>query len=236
MFNLNPISAGTGDGSLLPSIHGGGDGGAGLIGILDSLLTVIAGLLESGSSWNPIAGMEVMGANIHPMIVHFPIAFLSAFLLVEIAGMVAGKPAWRQTASVLLYLGAFGAVAAVAAGLIAEALVPHGREVHDILELHELLGITLAIIAVGLAVWRTLGGWHCATSMAQALRGLLMAMLAVFLLLGADLGGLMVYRYGVGVVIVQPGDEHSHGQGDRMNKRREEGDAGAPASGGDPGA
>ena len=40
-----------------------------------------------------------------------------------------------------------GAIAAVAAGLVAAEMVPHGVQVHEIMETHERLGLTVAGIA-----------------------------------------------------------------------------------------
>lgn len=203
-----------GNGSILPLAHGGADGGgAGLVGLLDSLLATINRGFEPGSSWNPIAGITALGTNVHPLVVHFPIAFLIGFLLFEVMGLALHRPSLRQAASLMLYLGAGGAVLAAAAGLVAEATVPHGGAVHEIMEWHERLGLTVAFLSVALAIWRALAGGHFASSMAQALHLILAGIIAVCLFLGADLGGLMVYEHGVGVKGLQSAEDaeqHRH--------------------------
>lgn len=202
-----------GNGSLLPLVHGGADGGTGWVGVLDSLLESISRGIEPGSSWNPIAGITALGVNVHPLLVHFPIAFLLGFLLFEIIGLVRHQPSLRQAASVMLYLGAGGAVLAAAAGLIAEATVPHGGAVHEILEWHERLGLTVAFLSVVMAIWRAMVGGQFATSMAQALHLFVAGIIGVCLFFGADLGGLMVYQYGVGVKSLQSAEDaqqHEH--------------------------
>jgi uncharacterized membrane protein len=211
MFSDSTIPGGAGNGPMLPMMHGGGDGsaGGGLVGAVDSLLETLTQALNSGSSWNPLAGIAVLGDNVHPMIVHFPIAFLTAFLLLEIIGVTRKSVAVRQVASGMLYLGALGAVAAAVAGLIAEETVPHGAAVHEIMEWHERLGLTVATLSVALAVWRAVSGARF-SRMAQALHLFLAGIVAACLFFGADLGGLMVYQYGVGVQSLQQADDHHH--------------------------
>ncbi len=212
MFNNFSMPGWLWNGSVLPEVHGGGDGGAGLLGIVDSLLNTVTNLLESGSGGGPLAGVMVLGSNVHPIIVHFPIAFLVGFFGLEIVGVTFRLNAARQLASGLLYLGALGAVAAVAAGLIAEDLVPHGAAVHEIMEWHERLGITVAILSVGLAVWRAVSKGNF-SGMAQALHFFLAGIVMACLLFGTDLGGLMVYQYGVGVKNLQQANDHHHDDG-----------------------
>lgn len=210
MFDNFSIPGASWRGTLLPAIHGGHDDtGGGLVGLVDSLLDAATHALESGSGWNPIAGIVALGSNVHPMIVHFPIAFLAAFLALELAGTVWRRPALRQSASGMLYLGALGAVVAAGAGLIAEDSVPHGASVHEIMEWHERLGLTVAGLSVVLAVWRAVAG-AAFTGMAQAFHLLLAGIVGVCLFFGADLGGLMVYQYGVGVRNLQQADGHHH--------------------------
>jgi uncharacterized membrane protein len=200
-----------GNGSMLPALHGGGHGGegGGLVGLVNSLLDTLSRGLEPGSSWNPIAGIDALGSNVHPLIVHFPIAFLIGFLLLEVIGLAFRNIAIRQIASGMLYLGAVGAVAAATAGLIAEETVPHGAAVHEIMEWHERLGLTVASLAVVMAVWRAASGVRF-SAMALALHLFLAGIIAVCLFFAADLGGLMVYQYGVGVKNLQQADDHHH--------------------------
>jgi len=143
--------------------------------------------------------------NIHPLLVHFPIAFLSAFFVLDVLGMLVHKPHWRGVASWLLYMGTVAAMFTVAAGVLAANTVAHGHNVHDIMERHEHLGLSVLALATVLSVWRmkTLNG--------NLLFVMLSALLCVLLALGADLGGLMVYKYGVAVEAAPvPADDHSH--------------------------
>jgi len=211
------LSGGTTGGRLLPEAHGGADGGAGLVGIIDKLLAAISDFLSSGpgpggGGGGLFEGIAVLGWNVHPILVHFPIAFLVAFFVLEIIA-VSTKNAWlRQLASGMLYLGAVGAVLAVIAGLVAASIVPHGEKVHEIMEWHESLGITVAILSVSLAAWRFFAkAVFCA--MAQALHFSIAAIILICITFGADLGGEMVYEYGVGVKNLQQTDaayQHHH--------------------------
>lgn len=56
--------------------------------------------------------------NIHPLLVHFPIALLNAFVLMELLGLLLKKDEMRMAASWMLYLGTAGAAAAVTAGFL----------------------------------------------------------------------------------------------------------------------
>jgi uncharacterized membrane protein len=180
-------------------VHGGGIGG-GIAANVASLLEFI----ESLSGKTPpevfaailpgIAGLD----NIHPLFVHFPIAFFSAFFLVDVLGTLAKKPQWRYVASWLLYLGTVAAVFTVIAGLFAAESVEHGEDVHEIMERHEHIGIALLALALFLSAWR-LKYWGLHTVSANAIFLLLSAFLCLLLSIGADLGGLMVYQYGVSV-------------------------------------
>lgn len=192
--------------AIMPLVHGG-EPGAGLAGLINDFLEGVSRGSGSGSSWNPMVGIEGLGSNVHPLLVHFPIAFLFVFLLAEIAGLMFRSIWLRQLASSMLYLGAAGAIAAAVAGLVAEETVPHGAAVHEIMEWHKRAGLTVTGLAVGLAVWRVAAGGRFSV-MAQALHLFVALITVVCLFFGADLGGLMVYQYGVGVKSLQHADEH----------------------------
>jgi uncharacterized membrane protein len=228
MFSHFLSQSGFGIGSVLPAVHGGSHGEAdgGLVGLLDRLLETLSGGggPEAGSSWNLFGGIEALGSNVHPLIVHFPIAFLIAFLLLEVIGLAFRNAAVRQVASGMLYLGALSAVAAAVAGLIAEESVPHGAAVHEIMEWHERAGLTVASLSVILALWRAFSRARF-SSMAQALHLFVAGLIVVCLVFGADLGGLMVYQYGVGVKGLQQAEaiHHHHHHGDEPDQRASDG-------------
>jgi len=196
-------------GTLAPSIHGGGDDGAGLIGLLDGVLTAVSNLLASGSSFELLPGLSGLGSNFHPVIVHFPIALLTAFFVLDVVGSSLRRPVLRRHAAWMLYLGAAGAVAAAASGLIAEATVPHGATVHDIMTWHGRIGLGIAGLSVFLACWRGLVR-EPRSVMARGLQWFLAGLLVLLIAIGADLGGLMVFQHGVGVKSLQAPDVHHH--------------------------
>ncbi len=191
-------------------IHGGADHG-GVAEMIAGLLTFIEGLVGKG-------GAEIFAAllpgiasmdNIHPLLVHFPIAFFSTFFLLDLVGKLANNSNIRGVASWLLYLGTVSALFTVGAGVLAASSVPHGGNVHEIMERHEHIGLFILGLATLLSVWRIrtfAGGVVFLT---------LSALLVVLLVLGADLGGLMVYKYGVAVEAAPVStDDHVHGGSD----------------------
>lgn len=193
-------------------IHGGADHGGGIaetvatmLAFLESLATMSAP--EIFSSLFP--GMAAMD-NIHPLLVHFPIAFLSAFFVIDLTGTLAKKSNWRAAASWFLYFGTVAAAFTVATGLLAERSVVHGENVHHIMETHEQYGISVLAIASILSIWRMKSG-HTLSGGANTLFLLMSAVMCAVMALGADLGGLMVYKYGVAVEPVSvPEDGHNH--------------------------
>ena len=196
-------------------IHGGADQGGGILESVAGLLAFLENLSSQGpggifSAIMPgIAGMD----NIHPLLVHFPIAFLSAFFALDLVGTLAKKPQWRSVASWFLYFGTVAAMFTVTAGLIAAGSVAHGENVHDIMERHEHIGLSVLSLAVVLSIWRMKSGVLIRGG-ANSFFLILSALLCVLMMLGADLGGLMVYQYGVAVKSVQVpegGHDHQHG-------------------------
>jgi uncharacterized membrane protein len=180
-------------------IHGGGMGG-GVAANVESLLVFIEGLSgktppEMFSAILPgIAGLE----NIHPLFVHYPIAFFTAFFLFDFFGVVAKKEKWRYVASCLLYVGTIAAAVTVVAGLFAAESVEHGEAVHEIMERHEHIGISVLSLSLFLSAWR-LKQWGLHSKAGNTAFLCLAGFLCVLLSLGADLGGLMVYQHGVSV-------------------------------------
>ncbi len=184
------------------SVHGGGDGG-GLLQWVDAGLEWAEQLLSLPGNQvlpNLFPGLAAL-PNIHPLFVHFPIVLLSLFLAAEVVALIRNSEIWRRLAAYLLYAGAVFAGLTVAAGLQAAAGVPHGAETHQIMETHEHLAISVFGLAALLSAWRGFARFtlHGAGAYIFLLAA---ALLNLLLLLTADLGGLMVYKFGVGVQAV----------------------------------
>lgn len=199
------------------SVHGGGDSG-GVAGGVDNLLASIEGLLALSPGqifaqlMPGIAAME----NFHPLAVHFPIALLSLFFILDSLGSWRQNLMVRDVASWFLYLGTLFAAITVALGLMAARTVAHGDDVHAIMEHHEHLAFSVLTLALVLSGWRFFVRGVIEGSV-NTLYLSLAGLLALLLALTADLGGLMVYRYGVAVAPVAAGNQaaataHQHGE------------------------
>jgi len=200
-------------------VHGGSAGhkaSDGVAGAVEQLLTFLESLvgLSPAEMFSVIMPGFNSLVNVHPLVVHFPIAFLVAFFLVDLIGSIIRNENWRQLAGGLLYLGTIAAGAAVFAGFLAAATVEHGDNVHLILERHKNFGISVLSLSVVLSIWRLLSG-GVIKGAANIIFLLFAAVLNILIMLGADLGGLMVYKHGVAVEAVEETmmdyfQEHTH--------------------------
>lgn len=138
--------------------------------------------------------------NLHPLVVHFPLALYPSFLLLELIAVPSRSEPLRHAASWMLYLGTLGATAAVLAGFQAEETVEHSEEVHVILEQHETYGLVVMGLGLFLSLWRL--AWRSRFSRWLQIPAALVLVAAM--VEGADLGGLMVYQHAVAVRLPCP--------------------------------
>jgi uncharacterized membrane protein len=130
--------------------------------------------------------------EVHPSLVHFPLALLPASLLLDIAGAVTGNKELMKAGRFLMPLTvASGGITALA-GLIAQQSVRADGRAHDMLVTHRNLNVALlgmAGVLAGMRMRRERPGW-----------GYLAMGLAGFAAMNysAYLGGKMVYAEGVG--------------------------------------
>jgi uncharacterized membrane protein len=135
--------------------------------------------------------------NHHPAFVHFPLVLWLTALLLAVVAALRADDRLRQCAYGLLYLGTLAGVAAVLTGLNAERSVPPGP-VREVLETHEELMLSSLALAAGLSLFVYFAERRPTLWLRRiVLIGLVV--LAVLVLLGADRGAEMVYRYGVSV-------------------------------------
>ena len=164
--------------------------------------------------------------NIHPLIVHFPISLFTVFLFTEFINFFINNERLESAASYVLYLGTLAAVATVLAGFRAASTVTHTDAVHTIMESHEAFGVTVLVMGVVLSIWRLMRGKKF--SPIERIIHLIAAFAIVIVLsLGADLGGLMVYKYGVGVKAVKVHGHHVHSHGINHDEGHDSGAAAA---------
>ncbi len=150
---------------------------------------------------------------IHPKLVHFPIAFLLGALALDVWGAIRKNEFYHRVAWVQLVLALVFAVLAVVSGLLAANNVPHNDLSHETMETHETLGYIIAAVLLVLFVWR----WRLQGNFPQkgaALYWLVLVIGSGLMVYSSDLGGKMVYEYGVAVKAVPQHDagDHSHGE------------------------
>lgn len=143
-------------------------------------------------------------AGLHPKIIHFPIAFLIIYFVLEAVGISFKKDFFSKTAHLFLFLGVLGLVTAVLSGNqaeeIADKLSDQGATIpfKAIGEHENYANITLWYFTA-LLVLRTF------VVLKKKFTGYIKYSFIVLALVGAFLiyetgehGGKLVYKYGVG--------------------------------------
>ncbi|MEO8603883.1 MAG: DUF2231 domain-containing protein [bacterium] len=135
--------------------------------------------------------------NIHPLVVHFPVAFLSGAALLYLLAWLAGHDAWAWTGLWLLVLGTLSAAVAVGTGLYAEPGAMMARSVRSAL-LVPHKRFMLATLGLGAAVTVWAGVARPFPARGRRVFIVLLFVLLAGLTKGADYGARMVYGYNVG--------------------------------------
>ncbi len=86
--------------------------------------------------------------NLHPHIVHFPIAGTFFLFIFSLIYLISKKEGARTALYWVLPFTTFWAIVAVTTGLLFEKFFPHPHEgrVHEIMELHQNLGLVIAAL------------------------------------------------------------------------------------------
>jgi uncharacterized membrane protein len=136
---------------------------------------------------------------IHPMVVHFPIALLSAAVFFDLLGQRWRPEDCRTAGLYTLVLGFAGALVSVLSGAMAEEAVEHSGVPERVLEIHETLGFATFWLFAGLLGLRaaTWLGWIRERPFVSLALGL--TAVAV-LFVASYYGGSLVYEYGAGVM------------------------------------
>lgn len=161
--------------------------------------------------------------EIHPALVHFPIAFLLGAVAVDLYARLKPGESLTRVAAGLYVAGTAGGVPAILAGLVAFFTVPHaGGRAHDLMYWHP--GVSAASLGLFAAV--AVRRWRLRSAPARTGAFVLALLASALLAAGGFLGGYMVYHLGVGVSRKMP-EGPGHGPGTQKAHP-----AGSPASDG----
>jgi uncharacterized membrane protein len=135
--------------------------------------------------------------NLHPLVVHFPLALLPGAVLLYFVAALSGRESLAWTGLWLLVLGTLAGTVAVGTGLYAMEGVMVDPTVRErVLDVHERWMLATAALAAVLTGWALI---------ARPIphRGRLFFALGLLVLLaamtkGADYGGRLVYDYNAG--------------------------------------
>ena len=144
--------------------------------------------------------------NYHPLLVHFPIAFIYGASLLYFLAWISASEHLQWTALWMLTLAALSAAAALASGFYAAPGLMVSQSVRDeLLNHHKHLMVAASILTGALTIWALASRPMPTRFRYLFLAGLvaLMGLIAV----GADLGGEMVFAYNAaGSACAQPID------------------------------
>jgi uncharacterized membrane protein len=135
--------------------------------------------------------------NYHPLLVHFPIAFIYGASLLYFVAWITANEKLQWSALWMLLLGALSAAIALASGFYAAPGLMVSQSVrHELLSHHKHLMVAASILTGVLTLWAL-----ASRPMPMRARVLFMAGLVALMVLiaaGADLGGEMVFGYNAG--------------------------------------
>lgn len=135
--------------------------------------------------------------NIHPLVVHFPIAFLVGAALFYFLSWILRNETFGTAAFFLFILGTLAAGAAAGTGLYGEEGVMVSRSVREhLLDTHEKFMLVTLGLSVVLTLWALIA--RPFPKKARSLFFLLLLVLLGIMTTGADYGARMVYDYNAG--------------------------------------
>lgn len=162
----------------------------------------MAGMAARAREFFQFRGLDAV-QNLHPLVVHYPVALLTLAAMLYVVAWAAGRDSWAWTALWMLVLGTLAAALAVWTGLRAGEGVMVAQSVRDhILVHHKRMMIAAFAMSLPLTVWAIF-----ARPMPRRGRVGFVALMVVMALLiakGADYGAWMVYGYNAGGNLPQP--------------------------------
>lgn len=168
--------------------------------------SVAARLPLAGGSVTPPGSLWMLPdgiPNLHPVIVHFPIALLATAAAADIlACLLMRQPTWRNGAAALYVLGTLSLIAAYVTGREAAAAVFTPGMAHGLVDEHWTWALWTSIYFTGLTIGRLAAHRRLGGGRSMLWGVFLIAGAGGVLLLVAtgERGARLVYEYGVGVL------------------------------------
>lgn len=136
--------------------------------------------------------------NIHPLLVHFPIALLTMSLFFDAIGLATKRGELLRTGWWTLAAGTIGLLATVISGLLAEQSVVISAPAREHFERHEQIAFFVSGLYAFLFLWRVAHRTQLPPQREWLfVISSLVGVVAIWL--GAWYGGTLVYQFGVGV-------------------------------------
>lgn len=137
--------------------------------------------------------MAIHLQEMHPALVHFPVALLPLAVGADAVGRLTDNQPALSFGQIAICIAAVGAIGAAVTGLIAGEEVNVEGPSQDMLITHRNLNFIATVVATGMAIWRINEGKPSAAYFAAGAVGI------CILAYTAYLGGKLVYGVGVGV-------------------------------------
>ncbi|MDE2028149.1 MAG: DUF2231 domain-containing protein [Candidatus Omnitrophica bacterium] len=135
--------------------------------------------------------------NLHPIVVHFPIAFLTMAGPLYVLAGVLRREALAKTAFLFLAFGCLAAAVAAATGLYAQDGVMVAKSVREhLLHAHKQWMLAAFYLSIILTLWASFTAGF--PKKGRLVFVLLSLLLIAVMAKGADYGGRMVYDYNAG--------------------------------------
>jgi len=141
------------------------------------------------------SSIAILGHPIHPIIVIFPIAFLSAAAGTDLGYWITRGEFWAQASIWLLGVGLLAGIAAAITGMFDFVRIPRTRN-RRAGWAHMLLNIAVLVLTIGNFFWRLFD-----TTASIVPTGLILSWIVATLLLASGwYGGELMFRHKVGIV------------------------------------
>jgi uncharacterized membrane protein len=163
-------------------------------------------------------------SQMHPKIVHYPLALFAVYALLEIIGVLFKKDFFSKSAHLILFLGLIGAIMAVLTGNSAAEALQHLNKIKSVIpgeavNAHmEYANYTLWYFAV-LLVLRTF--IVLKKNFSNSIKNLFLILSLIGMLLiykTGELGGRLVYKFGAGTELLRKDLNSEQSAGSYRNK------------------